>query len=167
MLFPLILCTQTNLFFFSSASLIHILTCHLLSSLRYAIVCDCKNHSAVERLRRFARNSLFLVFTTLSCLFIISIDFRLFLSRIKKIESSKVRDMPSALSLLLYPYIYDYVFMQPLSILCPSFRDIDTYTMGFPRGHANVFRAVKQCLPGPVSYSLHSSALLFCLIHDG
>lgn len=45
-------------------------------------------------------------------------------------------------------------FMQPLSILCRSFRDIDTYTMGFPRGdgqgHANIFRAVKHCLPGPV-----------------
>lgn len=48
--------------------------------------------------------------------------------------------------------------MQPLSILCRSLRDIDTYTMGFPRGdghgHANVFRAVKQCLPGPVRYSM-------------
>lgn len=45
--------------------------------------------------------------------------------------------------------------MQPLSILCHSFRDIDTYTTGFPRGdgqgHANIFRAVKHCLPGPVS----------------
>ena len=43
--------------------------------------------------------------------------------------------------------------MQPLSILCHSFRDIDTYTTGFPRGdgqgHANIFRAVKHCLPGP------------------
>lgn len=44
---------------------------------------------------------------------------------------------------------------QPLSILCHSFRDIDKYTTGFPlgdgQGHANLFRAVKQCLPGPVS----------------
>ncbi|ESQ46318.1 hypothetical protein EUTSA_v10000573mg [Eutrema salsugineum] len=75
----------------------------------YAIVCDCKNQSAVERLRR-----------------------------IKKIESSK-----------------------PLSILCRSFRDIDTYTMGFPRGdghgHANVFRAVKHCLPGPYTFILTAS----------
>ncbi|XP_010496425.1 PREDICTED: uncharacterized protein LOC104773496 isoform X2 [Camelina sativa] len=75
----------------------------------YAIVCDCKNHSAVERLRR-----------------------------IKKIESSK-----------------------PLSILCRSLRDIDTFTMGFPRGdghgHANIFRAVKQCLPGPYTFILTAS----------
>ncbi|ANM63646.1 DHBP synthase RibB-like alpha/beta domain-containing protein [Arabidopsis thaliana] len=75
----------------------------------YAIACDCKNHSAVERLRR-----------------------------IKKIESSK-----------------------PLSILCRSLRDIDTFTMGFPRGdghgHANVFRAVKQCLPGPYTFILTAS----------
>ena len=45
--------------------------------------------------------------------------------------------------------------MQPLSILCHSFRDIDKYTTGFPcgdgQGHANIFRAVKHCLPGPVS----------------
>ncbi|CAH2047984.1 unnamed protein product [Thlaspi arvense] len=51
----------------------------------------------------------------------------------------------------------------PLSILCRSFRDIDTYTftMGFPRGdghgHANVFRAVKQCLPGPYTFILTAS----------
>lgn len=48
--------------------------------------------------------------------------------------------------------------MQPLSILCHSLKDIDTYTMGFPRGNAqgqtNIFRAVKHCLPGPVSYRL-------------
>lgn len=62
--------------------------------------------------------------------------------------------------------------MQPLSILCRSFRDIDTYTMGFPRGdghgHANIFRAVKQCLPGPVRNSHHSclvyfSTLIWCV----
>lgn len=44
--------------------------------------------------------------------------------------------------------------VQPLSILCRSFKDIDTYTMGFPRGigqgQIDVFRAVKHCLPGPV-----------------
>ncbi|KHN09934.1 Hypothetical protein glysoja_047183 [Glycine soja] len=42
---------------------------------------------------------------------------------------------------------------KPLSILCHSFRDIDKYTAGFPRGdgqgHANLFKAVKQYLPGP------------------
>ena len=46
------------------------------------------------------------------------------------------------------------VLLQPLSILCRSLQDIDTYTMGFPRGdaqgQANIFRAVKNCLPGPV-----------------
>lgn len=71
----------------------------------YAIVCDLKSHSAIERLRR-----------------------------IKNVEPSK-----------------------PLSILCRSLRDIDTYTTGFPRGdgqgHANIFRAVKHCLPGPVRIS--------------
>ncbi|CAI0457632.1 unnamed protein product [Linum tenue] len=69
----------------------------------YAIVCDLKSPSAIERLRR-----------------------------IKHIEPSK-----------------------PLSILCRSLRDIDMYTTGFPRGdgqgHASIFRAVKHCLPGPVS----------------
>ncbi|XP_077250348.1 DHBP synthase RibB-like alpha/beta domain-containing protein isoform X2 [Tasmannia lanceolata] len=75
----------------------------------YAIVCDMKSHSAIERLRR-----------------------------IKDIETSK-----------------------PLSILCHSFRDIDTYTMGFPRGNAqgqtNMFRAVKHCLPGPYTFILAAS----------
>ncbi|PIN20782.1 hypothetical protein CDL12_06550 [Handroanthus impetiginosus] len=69
----------------------------------YAIACDLRNNSAIERLRR-----------------------------IKDIEPSK-----------------------PLSILCHSFRDIDTYTTGFPRGdgqgRTDIFRAVKHCLPGPVS----------------
>ncbi|XVE84160.1 hypothetical protein DITRI_Ditri16bG0147400 [Diplodiscus trichospermus] len=50
---------------------------------------------------------------------------------------------------------------KPLSILCRSLRDIDTYTMGFPRGdgqgHANIFRAVKQCLPGPYTFILTAS----------
>ncbi|XXG41541.1 hypothetical protein AAC387_Pa01g1982 [Persea americana] len=75
----------------------------------YAIVCDMKSHSAIERLRR-----------------------------IKCIETSK-----------------------PLSILCLSFRDIDTYTMGFPRGNAlgqmDIFRAVKHCLPGPYTFILPAS----------
>ncbi|KAL9457965.1 hypothetical protein AB3S75_006919 [Citrus x aurantiifolia] len=75
----------------------------------YAIVCDLKSHSAIERLRR-----------------------------IKNVESSK-----------------------PLSILCRSLHDIDTYTTGFPRGdgqgHANIFRAVKHCLPGPYTFILTAS----------
>ncbi|KAK1319408.1 hypothetical protein QJS10_CPB04g00260 [Acorus calamus] len=75
----------------------------------YAIVCDLKSHSAIERLRR-----------------------------IKDIEYSK-----------------------PLSILCHSFRDIDTYTMGLPRGndhgHTDIFRAVKHCLPGPYTFILPAS----------
>ncbi|KAG6659725.1 uncharacterized protein YciO isoform X1 [Carya illinoinensis] len=75
----------------------------------YAIVCDLKSNSAIERLRR-----------------------------IKNIDALK-----------------------PLSILCHSFRDIDTYTTGFPRGdsqgHASIFRAVKHCLPGPYTFILTAS----------
>ncbi|XP_030476037.2 uncharacterized protein LOC115693194 [Syzygium oleosum] len=75
----------------------------------YAIVCDLKSPSAIERLRR-----------------------------IKEISPSK-----------------------PLSILCRSFRDIDTYTTGFPRGdgqgHTNIFRAAKHCLPGPYTFILTAS----------
>lgn len=60
--------------------------------------------------------------------------------------------------MLSYLMIAD-VPLQPLSILCHSFHDIDTYTTGFPRGdgqgHANVFRSVKHCLPGPVSSLLN------------
>ncbi|MCL7036241.1 hypothetical protein MKW94_010389 [Papaver nudicaule] len=75
----------------------------------YAIVCDLKSQSSIERLRR-----------------------------IKEIETSK-----------------------PLSILCHSLRDIDTYTLGFPRGNGqgstNVFRVVKHCLPGPYTFILPAS----------
>ncbi|KAE8810625.1 hypothetical protein D1007_12550 [Hordeum vulgare] len=46
----------------------------------------------------------------------------------------------------------------PLSILCRSLRDIDTYTTGFPQGtnqgQANIFRAVKRILPGPYTFIL-------------
>uniref|UniRef100_A0A7N0V5R8 Threonylcarbamoyl-AMP synthase n=1 Tax=Kalanchoe fedtschenkoi TaxID=63787 RepID=A0A7N0V5R8_KALFE len=53
---------------------------------------------------------------------------------------------------------------KPLSILCHSFRDIDTYTLGFPRGdgqgHASIFRVVKQCLPGPYTFILTASKQL-------
>lgn len=75
----------------------------------YAIVCNLKSQSAIERLHR-----------------------------ITNVEASK-----------------------PLSILCHSFRDIDTYTTGFPRGNdhglTNIFRAVKQCLPGPYTFILNAS----------
>ncbi|XP_051117484.1 uncharacterized protein LOC127242126 [Andrographis paniculata] len=78
----------------------------------YAIACDLRNNSAIERLRR-----------------------------IKDIEPSK-----------------------PLSILCHSFKDIDTYTTGFPRGNdlglTNIFRAVKHCLPGPYTFILTASKAL-------
>ncbi|XP_062192572.1 uncharacterized protein LOC133896080 isoform X2 [Phragmites australis] len=47
---------------------------------------------------------------------------------------------------------------KPLSILCRSLRDIDTYTTGFPRGtnqgQANIFRAVKRAIPGPYTFIL-------------
>uniref|UniRef100_A0A1D1ZDM2 Threonylcarbamoyl-AMP synthase n=1 Tax=Anthurium amnicola TaxID=1678845 RepID=A0A1D1ZDM2_9ARAE len=53
---------------------------------------------------------------------------------------------------------------KPLSILCHSLRDIDTYTMGFPRGNdhgqTNIFRAVKHCLPGPYTFILPASKQL-------
>lgn len=61
---------------------------------------------------------------------------------------------------LLPKHIHAYVhwclsFLQPLSILCHSFKDIDTYTTGFPRGdgqgRTDIFRAIKHCLPGPVN----------------
>ncbi|CAI9763134.1 unnamed protein product [Fraxinus pennsylvanica] len=75
----------------------------------YAIVCDLRSPSAIDRLRR-----------------------------IKNIDPSK-----------------------PLSILCHSFKDIDTYTTGFPRGNSsglsNIFRAVKHCLPGPYTFILTAS----------
>lgn len=57
--------------------------------------------------------------------------------------------------------IKDIESSKPLSILCSSLRDIDTYTTGFPRGdgqgHANIFRAVKHCLPGPYTFILTAS----------
>lgn len=67
---------------------------------------------------------------------------------------SEVSKISMHLFLLFHVLFTDYGFVQPLSILCRSLRDIDTYTMGFPRGdgqgHLNIFRAVKNCLPGPV-----------------
>ncbi|KAK6798869.1 hypothetical protein RDI58_006572 [Solanum bulbocastanum] len=68
------------------------------------------------------------------------------LRRIKEIEPSKAS------------CIY------PLSIICRSFRDIDTYTTGFPCGNAqgltDIFRAVKRCLPGPYTFILTASKQL-------
>lgn len=53
---------------------------------------------------------------------------------------------------------------KPLSILCRSLRDIDTYTTGFPRGtnqgQANIFRAVKRALPGPYTFILPATKQL-------
>lgn len=53
---------------------------------------------------------------------------------------------------------------KPLSVLCRSFRDIDTYTSGFSRGdalgHPSIFRAVKRCLPGPYTFILTASKAL-------
>lgn len=50
---------------------------------------------------------------------------------------------------------------KPLSIVCRSFQDIDTYTLGFPRGNGqgqtNIFRAARQCLPGPYTFILKAS----------
>ncbi|AQK51442.1 DHBP synthase RibB-like alpha/beta domain [Zea mays] len=49
----------------------------------------------------------------------------------------------------------------PLSILCRSLRDIDTYTTGFPQGtnqgQANIFRVVKRAIPGPYTFILPAS----------
>ncbi|KAJ0053935.1 hypothetical protein Pint_03002 [Pistacia integerrima] len=77
------------------------------------------------------------------------------LRRIKNIEPSKVRNIASL------HYDFCSSLMQPLSILCRSLRDIDIYTTGFPRGdgqgHANIFRAVKHCLPGPYTFILTAS----------
>ncbi|XP_078176392.1 DHBP synthase RibB-like alpha/beta domain-containing protein [Carex rostrata] len=45
---------------------------------------------------------------------------------------------------------------KPLSILCPSIRDIYKYTLGFPcgssEGRRDIFRVVKPCLPGPYTF---------------
>ncbi|XP_016487015.1 uncharacterized protein LOC107807195 isoform X1 [Nicotiana tabacum] len=53
---------------------------------------------------------------------------------------------------------------KPLSIICRSFRDIDTYTTGFPSGNGqgltDIFRAVKHFLPGPYTFILTASKQL-------
>ncbi|KAF8399957.1 hypothetical protein HHK36_015829 [Tetracentron sinense] len=92
----------------------------------YAIVCDLRIHSAIERLRRH-----------------------------RKFKGKEY------CFFLFFSSDVSVSFMQPLSILCRSFRDIDTYTMGFPRGNdhgqTNIFRAVKHCLPGPYTFILPAS----------
>ncbi|WVZ04707.1 hypothetical protein V8G54_018053 [Vigna mungo] len=98
----------------------------------YAIVCDLRSHSAIERLRR-----------------------------IKNIEASKVRSKACLGQLYMIFQLVSYFSHLPLSILCHSFRDIDKYTAGFPRGdgqgHANLFKAVKHHLPGPYTFILIAS----------
>ncbi|KMT09098.1 hypothetical protein BVRB_6g132060 [Beta vulgaris subsp. vulgaris] len=75
-----------------------------------------------------------------------------------------VCDMNSQSALERLRRIKNIETTKPLSILCRSFHDIDEYTMGFPRGdslgHPNIFRAVKQCLPGPYTFILTSSKSL-------
>ncbi|KAI4387695.1 hypothetical protein MLD38_000108 [Melastoma candidum] len=72
-----------------------------------------------------------------------------------------VCDLNSSSAIERLRRIKDIEASKPLSILCRSFRDIDKYTMGFPRGdgqgHANIFRAVKQILPGPYTFILTAS----------
>ncbi|XP_058103334.1 uncharacterized protein LOC131246889 isoform X2 [Magnolia sinica] len=74
---------------------------------------------------------------------------------------SIVCDMKSRLAIERLRRIKDIETSKPLSILCHTFRDIDTYTMGFPRGNGqgqtNIFRAVKHCLPGPYTFILPAS----------
>ncbi|KAK4346191.1 hypothetical protein RND71_032530 [Anisodus tanguticus] len=61
-------------------------------------------------------------------------------------------------------FYWSYSIILPLSIICRSFRDIDTYTTGFPRGNdqglTDIFRAVKHCLPGPYTFILTASKQL-------
>ncbi|KNA07638.1 hypothetical protein SOVF_170020 [Spinacia oleracea] len=72
-----------------------------------------------------------------------------------------VCDMNSQSALERLRRIKNIETTKPLSILCRSFHDIDVYTMGFHRGdslgHPNIFRAVKQCLPGPYTFILTAS----------
>ncbi|KAM0947081.1 putative YrdC-like domain, DHBP synthase RibB-like alpha/beta domain superfamily [Dioscorea sansibarensis] len=77
---------------------------------------------------------------------------------------SIVCDLKSHSSIERLRRIKDIRSSKPLSILCRSLQDIDTYTMGFPRGdaqgQANIFRAVKNCLPGPYTFILPASKAL-------
>uniref|UniRef100_A0A6N2MAS5 Threonylcarbamoyl-AMP synthase n=1 Tax=Salix viminalis TaxID=40686 RepID=A0A6N2MAS5_SALVM len=91
----------------------------------YAIVCDLKSNSAIERLRR-----------------------------IKNIEPSKARNMA---------FLHSPLQSALIEALDWTLTDtyIDTYTTGFPsgdgQGHADIFRAVKHCLPGPYTFILTAS----------
>jgi len=59
---------------------------------------------------------------------------------------------------------------KPLSILCRGFRDIDTYTLGFPPatrpGMTDPFKLARKCLPGPYTFILPASKSLpkICLL---
>ncbi|GFP94045.1 uncharacterized protein ycio [Phtheirospermum japonicum] len=100
----------------------------------YAIVCDMRNNDAIERLRRH---------------------------RAVKGKFQNVLFHMFALADPLIKHLICFIYLQPLSILCRSFKDIDTYTTGFPRGNGeglkNIFRAVKHCLPGPYTFILTAS----------
>ncbi|KAG6472179.1 hypothetical protein ZIOFF_069636 [Zingiber officinale] len=73
---------------------------------------------------------------------------------IKDIENKKARFT----IFFLYESDSFILLIQPLSILCHCFQDIDKYTVGFPRGdghgQTNIFRAIKHCLPGPYTFIL-------------
>ncbi|KAH7664099.1 RNA binding/translational regulation protein of the SUA5 family protein [Dioscorea alata] len=77
---------------------------------------------------------------------------------------SIVCDLKSHSSIERLRRIKDIRSSKPLSILCHSLQDIDTYTTGFPRGNAqgqaNIFRAVKHCLPGPYTFILPATKAL-------
>ncbi|KAG8366771.1 hypothetical protein BUALT_Bualt16G0002400 [Buddleja alternifolia] len=97
----------------------------------YAIVCDLRNNAAIERLRR-------------------------------QLQFMHLSLFPLVPKNLCFPRILmSMSLLQPLSILCHSFKDIDTYTTGFPcgngQGFTNIFRAVKHCLPGPYTFILTAS----------
>lgn len=71
------------------------------------------------------------------------------------VDSTPISGLGETLKPLNFTQAESGQLVQPLSILCRSFQDVDKYTMGFPRGNSqgqtNVFRAARQCLPGPVS----------------
>lgn len=71
-------------------------------------------------------------------------------------------------SIFLYESDSFFLLIQPLSILCRCFQDIDKYTVGFPRGdgrgQTNIFRAIKHCLPGPVRMIISLSYLNWSII---
>eukprot|EP01023_Acetabularia_acetabulum_P029802 TRINITY_DN28096_c0_g1_i6.p1 TRINITY_DN28096_c0_g1~~TRINITY_DN28096_c0_g1_i6.p1 ORF type:complete len:255 (-),score=22.44 TRINITY_DN28096_c0_g1_i6:133-897(-) len=60
---------------------------------------------------------------------------------------------------------------KPLSILCKDFRDINKYTLGFPAsnlpGQHDMFRLMKQVLPGPYTIILPASREMPKVVLDG